>query len=111
MLMPQCGHAQVEDFRRIELPGQQSLLGFVETEGGAQLGFAPYRPRAMIENEPGPLGDGLDDQRGLRLAPARVPGPTADAAERGVVPRVFPGRGARPEPDRARACRDAKNRS
>ena len=53
MPMSQSGHAEIEDFRRIELPGEQALLGFVKTDGVVQFGFAQLRPVAAIKNEPG----------------------------------------------------------
>ena len=56
MLVPQRGHAQIEDFRRIELPGEQAFLGFVETDGVAQFRFAQLLPFAAVENQPGPFG-------------------------------------------------------
>ena len=56
MLMSQCGNAEVEDFRRIELPGEQAFFRFVETDDVAQFRFTQLFPAATVENKSSPLG-------------------------------------------------------
>ena len=111
MLMAQRGHPEIEDFRRIELPGEQAFLGFVETDGVAQVGLAQLPPFGPVENKPSPLGYRLHDQHRFGMAFNGVAHPESYAAERSVVASVFPRLVARPKPDRDRSRRDATNRT
>ena len=62
VLMFKCGEPEVEHLRWIELACEQTFLGLVEADRIAQLRLAQIAPMATIEQQPVPLGDGLDDQ-------------------------------------------------
>ena len=55
ILMLQCGHAQIKNFRSIHLSGDQSFFRLVKADGCAKFRLAQFTSFATISNESVPL--------------------------------------------------------
>ena len=109
VLMPQRRHPQIKNLRLIELPGQQSLLRFAETDGVIKRSLWPLRSAAPVEDQSIPLPDGFHDQRLAVVILDGIARLEPHPSQRGIVAGILPRLVARAEDDGHRPGADAQH--